>query len=87
MIWILLLLVGLISVIYFGKQGKDYLVISGLVGALLSAILLAAFVPKGITTYPRLVGQLHEIKVLQQELTILEPLFTQSSQEIWSVGV
>ncbi|RLJ04863.1 MAG: hypothetical protein DRP14_02805 [Candidatus Aenigmatarchaeota archaeon] len=68
MIWILLLLVGLISVVYFGKRGKDHLVFSGLVSALLSVILLAAFVPKGITTYRQLVGQLHEIKVLQQRI-------------------
>lgn len=68
MIWIFLLLVGVISVVYFGKQEKDHLVVTGFVSALLSVVLLAAFVPRGITTYPQLLGQLHEIRALQQRI-------------------
>jgi len=68
MIWILLLLVGAISAVYFEKQGKDYLMVTGFVSVLLSVVLLAAFVPRGITTYPRLLGQLHEIRSLQQRI-------------------
>ena len=68
MFWIILLLVSLISLIYFGKQNKDCFAIPSFISAVGCVIILALLLPKGITTYPKLVGQLYKVKALQQRI-------------------
>ncbi len=69
MIWVFILFGSIISLVYFGRRDKECLAMPSFLVALVSAILLALFVSRGMTTYPRLVGQLHEVKALQQRIS------------------
>ena len=69
MIWMFMLFGSIISLVYFGRQDKECLAMPSFLIALVSAILLILFVSKGMTTYPRLVGQLHEVRALQQRIS------------------
>jgi len=68
MFWIFLLLVGIFLIVYFGKRGNEDLAVIGVTATVVTGVLLAILLPKGIGTYPSLVGQLYEIKALQQRI-------------------
>ena len=68
MFWIILFLVSIISLIYFGKQNKEGFAIASFISALGCVIILTLLLPEGIMTYPKLVGQLHKVKTLQQRI-------------------
>lgn len=68
MSWIFLFLVGIFLIVYFGRRDYEDFAVIGVIVAVVSGGLLAIFLPKGIMTYPSLVGQLHEIKALQQRI-------------------
>jgi len=68
MFWIFLLLVGIFLIVYFGRRGDEDLAVIGVIVTIVSGGLLAILLHKGIETYPSLVGQLYEIKALQQRI-------------------
>ena len=68
MLWIILFLASIILLIYFGKQNEEGFAIASFISALGCVIILALLLPEGIMTYPKLVGQLHKVKTLQQRI-------------------
>jgi len=68
MFWIFLLLVGIFLIVYFGKRGNEDLAAIGVAATVVSCVLLAILLSKGIGTYPSLLGQLYEIKALQRRI-------------------
>ena len=68
MFWIILFLVSIISLIYFGKQNEEGFAIASLISALGCVIILALLIPSGVATYPDLIGHLQKVKALQQRI-------------------
>ncbi len=69
MLWILLLLFCVSLAIYFGVQrDKAPLAFPCLLCAILPTVYIVMLLSEGMATYPRLVGQLHKVKALQQRV-------------------
>ena len=69
MFWIFLFLVSVFLVIYFVEvRDDDCVAIPSFITAVISAVVLVIILLKGITVYPKLVGELHKVKIFRQRI-------------------